>query len=335
MERQKVYCEIDFYKRFVGSFPQEVIPSEEGIKKHKIWIDFYSYLYKSDISFDIDVQQYKSFAENDEYFKLLWKKSANGECSLEFLDSSFPKLNEMDKNINSEGSNYLKSVFLSCEPKEICESIENDYGLKVINIDNIFNEGEMFNVHIVTIERGNKTHTDWSFIERFKYHCNSIAIVDNYLLKEEKTIKENLFVILDKLLPDSIKIPFHISIFAKNDINNSERHILINNWIKAHKPNLNFKLTLHQLRNEFHDRSVVTNYFIIDSESGFDLFKDKKAIHQTKVIGYYPYSAANVNIESCQSYEVLIKSLKKIFNNSCSTKYLTNYWGDNENRLFN
>ena len=53
MERQRVYCEIEFYKQFINAFPKEVIPTEEGILKSKRWVDFHSYLFKSDLIFNI------------------------------------------------------------------------------------------------------------------------------------------------------------------------------------------------------------------------------------------------------------------------------------------
>jgi len=109
MDRQKVFCEIDFYMKFVNSYPKEVVPGEESIKRTKLWIDFNSFLFKSDIHFDINVIDFETLAASDEYYKLWWKKSANGECGIEFDGLEFPKLKEFEKV--SENNACLESVY--------------------------------------------------------------------------------------------------------------------------------------------------------------------------------------------------------------------------------
>ena len=161
-----------------------------------------------------------------------------------------------------------------------------------------------------------------------------MAIVDNYVLKSESIIKENLLPIFDKLLPHNLKIPFHISVFAENEFHNKEYYELIKKLIEKIRPDLTFNLTLHQLHNEFHDRSIITNYLLLDSGSGFDLFIKNKASHQTSITGYYPFSTSNINIDARLKYQIIRKSLKKVFGGACSNENLTNYWGYKENRLF-
>ena len=113
-----------------------------------------------------------------------------------------------------------------------------------------------------------------------------------------------------------------------------EYYELIKKSLKNLRPKMNFKLTIHQLRSEFHDRTIITNYLLLDSGSGFDLFSKSKAIHQTSITGYYPFLTSNINIDVGLKYRVIRKSLKKVSDSACSTEHLTNFWGDRENRLF-
>jgi len=339
MERQKVYCEIDFYKQFVNAYPKEPTPGEESIKKMKYWIDFNSFLFKSDIYFNINSSQYEALAADEIYFKTLWKKSANGECGVEFIVSEFPIIKDFDENIK-DNKDFLEAVYLTCESIELCKEIENFYGIKVICIANFFDNENLFVDHAEPIELGDKSHTDWRFLGTFKHHCNTLAIVDNYILKDKSVIIENLIPILDYLLPQKLKIPFQISIFAVKELKHGPNlnfksfHEFISDEIKRIRPELNFNLGIFQLRNEFHDRNLITNYIFIDSGGGFDLFKKKKAIHQTKVAGFYPSFVPNMKQGGIQLYFQVRKSLKKIHHNACQTEFLTTYWGDKENRLF-
>lgn len=333
MERQQVYCEIEFYRQFINAFPKEVIPTEEGIQKSKRWVDFNSYLFKSDLILNINGLDFKTLTENSEYFWLLWKRSTSGECGLEFDERNFPNLEKFSEYISLDNK-YLSSVYLTCNHSEFCQNIEANYGVKVIPNELVFKTDNFFNVHIESIEKGEKSHKNWDFLRVYKHPCNALAIVDNYILKNEMIINENIVPILDKLLPKKLEIPFHISIFAKNEFNNKKHQEHILNLISAIRPELNFKFTMHKMQNEFHDRSIITNYMLIDSGSGFDLFSKNRANHQTRITGYYPFSAANINADARLTYQGIKKSLRKIFDTACDTKYLTTFWGDKENRLF-
>ncbi len=333
MERQKVYCEIEFYKRFVDSFPNEIIPTEKAIKRNKSWNSLHSFIVKSDLIFNVSSSEFKNLASSDNYLLMHWKKSTGGECGIEFSDTAFPKLDSFEQGF-SENIGYYNSVFLSGNSYNYCKQIEDSFGVKVISIDNIFKQDLLFKIQIETIKKYDKTHSNWNFLNSFKHPCNSMAIVDNYILINETEIKNNLIKILDKLLPDKLKIPFHISIFSKNENNNKKHFEYISKSIKKLRPNLSFKLTIHQLRNQFHDRTIITNYLILDSGSGFNLFKKNGAMHLTKIIGYFPSFTNNINEDTRNSYEVLRNKMKDVYNNSCQTEYLTNYWGAKENRLF-
>ncbi len=339
MNRQKVFCEIDFYKHFIDSYPNIPAPGEESIKQMKQWIDFNAFMFKSDIFFNINSEQFEDLANEDSYYKILWKRSANGECGVEFLPSDFPALTDFDQS-NESVQEYFDAVFLTCHSKESCLLFESNFGIKAISLDNLNENNDLFNFKLVSIESGPKSYTNWRFLKSFQHVCNSLAIIDNYILSEKTILHENLFPILDSLLPNSLKIPFHISIFAKKEVNGrilnfQNFHDEIYSEIKRIRPDLNIKLGIFQIRNEIHDRNIITNYFILDSGSGFDLFKNKKARHQTKIIGFFPSFVSNIDSAGSRFIFDLKKTLKKIYFDAVISQNLTTYWGVKENRLFN
>ena len=329
--KQKIYCEIEFYKQFVNSFPKSVYPNDQSITKTKCWIELYSYFSKNKMFFDISEKELIELSEQNEYFKFLIKQW--GENKIETYKLNFPDLEKFEDCI-SINQDSLESVYLSCKSDELCKKVEDSFGIKVISIDKIFDESNFFNVHIETVEKGDKSHTNWDFLHIFSHPCNSLAIVDNYILKDTNVIDENLIPVLDKVLPSNLKIPFHLSVFAKNDFHNKERYELIKETLDKLRPNLSFRISVFQLRSEFHDRTLITNYLILDSGSGFDLFSNKKAKHQTKITGYYPFSASNINFNARFSYQVLRKSMKEVYDKGVSNEKFQDVWGEKENRLF-
>lgn len=334
MRSQDIYLEIDFYKKFIDSLPAEENPYGVNYPL-KQWQNFYELMIKSNIYLDINEQTLAELAKQDkESYNIFVKKWGSGN-SVELLEDKFPNIDKFEIFVQ-KNKDLLKSIFLTSKPNNRCEEIENSYGIRVIGFENIYKvTNNIFNMHIEPIESGNKTHTDWSFMNKFIHPCNSIAVVDKYILKSEDTILENLLPILSIILPDKLKIPFHISVFSKNEPNIKKNYNFIKEQLKKEKPNLNFTLAVHELKdNKIHDRTIFTNYLLIESGKGFDLFNKKKATHQTKINAYYPFSVLNVNDEVTLSYVHLEDSLIKVYNQAVDSPSYANYCGKKENRLF-
>lgn len=350
MERQTVYCEIEFYKRFLDSFPKQVLPSEDSLNRAKQWIDFSAFLFKSAIYIDINAEEFRKLSEQNEYYTFLWKKSVNGECFLEFQDSGFPYVRGI-QTTGTKNNEILNAVFLTTESVEECQKLEKKFGIRVISDKNLFQNENLFITHIETINSGNNSHTNWDFLEVFSHPCNSIAIVDNYLLRNEAVIKENLIPILQKLIPPDLSIPFNLSIFTLKRFREGDKDVFIDfgqiskfileelRKTRSEQFKINIGIFNSNSR-DYHDRVIITNYMIIDSGSGFDLFKKYEmvdgsekevAIHQTKIIGYYPHFASNLDIKSKDQF-VNIYSFH--FNNMKSDYFKTKEWFANSQKPF-
>ncbi|WP_340110996.1 hypothetical protein [Maribellus mangrovi] len=333
MDKPKVYCELDFYTKFLKSIPDTNDLSEDKIHQLTKWITINNFISKSNLQIDTSVSNFHDLCKTQPWMLRLWKKSANGECDIDFNSSDFPNLEKFEDAI-ATNANFLSSIFLSTVPSGLCNEIEKNYGVKVFSIESLYENLLLSSTHIETIDKGTKSHSNWDFLSIFKHPCNTLILVDNYLLKNIDDIENNLIDILDKIIPVNLKIPFHISIFTKSEHNNTERLEKIKKNLSKLRPSINFKITIHKLNGEFHDRTLLTNYLILESGIGFDLFTKRGAKQQTRILGYFLWTKTDTNQDIPSTHEMLVKSLKKIFNNSCSTPYLTNYWGDNENRLF-
>ncbi len=331
MGKQKVYSEFPFIRNFVNSYPKTNVPGEDSIQELKLWSDINAYIFRANIHLDISVSEFGMFVQQEEYYKFWWKKSCDGECNIEFNNNNFPDIERL-----TDENDLCSSVYLTTKSDEICKKAEDSFGVIILNSSHTKSTNKIFQVYLESVKKGNHSHQDWRFLAKLKHPCNSLAIVDNYILKNETVIRENLIPILDQLLPSSLEIDFHLSVFSMNEFNNDRYFRLVQSELQRLRPNLTCKITLHQIRNsEFHDRCLMTNYLLCDSGSGFDLFVNRKAIHQTIVLGLFPFSANNMNPDQTVTYEDLKLALKKMKNNAAQNPNFRNYWGDNVNRLLN
>jgi hypothetical protein len=352
MERKSVFCEIGFYTKFIDLYPTTFTTDEDVLKKSRYWIDFYSFITRSNLFFNISKFEFDSLKKENELLEKLWKRSTGGMMGLEFWENNFPNIINLNKTFANDNK-LLESIFLSCEKEDKCKCIGDKYGIKIISINSIQNYpcDNLFDILIKSILKNSKHHFGWDFLSKLKHPCNTLTIVDNYILKEEVSIKENLIPLIETFLPANLEIPFHISIFAKkmipkkNAVTNvttlepidfQNRINLITSLIKEKRPNLDIKIGLFEIGNELHDRSLMTNYLYLESGSGFDLFKNRKANHQTKIIGFYPFAISNINDGARILNNDLRNTLKTIYKNAVidADNQKANYFcGDKENRL--
>ena len=90
MRKKTVLCEVAFWKKFSECYPSLMpFPDERAIENLKCWMELYSFLFRSDVHFDCSDKQFIELAEADERLRYLWKKSAGGECGIDFSEESF------------------------------------------------------------------------------------------------------------------------------------------------------------------------------------------------------------------------------------------------------
>ena len=114
---------------------------------------------------------------------------------------------------------------------------------------------------------------------------NSLIISDNYLFKEIELRKEKgLFSILRAIVPNDLKIPFHLAIFSyigdKTSFSKNEADKLISE-IKNVFGEEKIKVTIiihgsNDSKKTTHDREILSNYHVITSGIGFSVIEKDK-----------------------------------------------------------
>ena len=308
MRKKTVLCEVAFWKKFSECYPSLMpFPDERAIENLKYWMELYSFLFRSDVHFDCSDKQFIELAEADERLRYLWKKSAGGECGIDFSEESFD-------------SSYLEGSPLSVLFSESDRHIDaSRFGIINITADNYSMKGVLFRESGFPLRH----NQEWSWEELSKViskdMSNSLVIVDNYILSTDGQFKrenldDNIFVILEVLLPESCGMPFDLTVFySEGNSANEER---LRRFIRDIRPNLSVNLKIHKVsKNDFHDRTIISNNFWISAPGGFDLLKKKRfsgyyATKATTVSVWFPYFCSG-NIQSAdKSYTNLIQDAR-------------------------
>lgn len=266
ISKRQCFIELSFLEEYARLAPTMAMPDENILQAIATWANLYSFICRSDLTFDCTVAQFSNGAQTDQILKQLWKKNAGGECNIAFHNSKFNDIEELLKN------NPLSLLITEHDKTHISK----DYGIININLSNFFQKTHYFKDNGVAVKMGD--YWDWEKIKDVASEpTNSMLIIDNYIFKGE--YKSNLHKILDILLPASLKIDFHLTVFYIESRPGSEEYL--KTQVQRLRPKLNvvfeFIKTAKDVNNgfktEFHDRAILTNNTWIDSGSGFNLLK--------------------------------------------------------------
>lgn len=317
IERKNVYVRMDFLDDFIKSQPDfPPFPDENIIRKGKIWYDLYLFISRSNLFFDCSAAEFQNKAVADEYFKMLWKKSVGGECGLDFSTDIKDCLESGNFNDMQLSAVYLTDASF--------DKFAADMGVINITPENYADFEELFIDNGVAISKNVKEN--WKRVLRgcVKHTCNALLIVDNYLFKNDSELK-NVIELLDCLIPNKLETEFHLTIVSsrRQDIFNkdemyvtSDKRNKIEKELKKIRPDIkSVQIEVFFVGDEFHDRSIVSNYIWIGAGIGFGLFNSGKSKKPTTVQIIYPYFCNSVKWVE-KAYENVIRDAKKAISNN-------------------
>lgn len=327
--KKRIYCDFEFWERFF-ELETTIIHNRQ---KRKLWDAFYDFLSSNCIFFNIGENEFNEDTPGGHSIEEM--RRATGGAKFKFVNKKYPKFEEL----SNDNDYLLNSVFLTMLETSECECLSKKYGIMVFNLEMIFSAEHVYydNEKAFTKENG----SNWDYLMGLKQKCpsisccNSLVIVDRYLLAEnnkENVLSTNVKPILEALLPTKLDndIVFTISIITDtynkdNNIEVSNEYQRYVNTIKEIRPELTFSLNIFQSR-KVHARSIFTNNIVLSSDAGFDVIGDNyeplRLVNFTSVV--FPFLVSN---KTENNYLDWIDSVL-IVKNSCN-KYNRDFWGTN------
>ena len=313
--------------------------SERSLQYMRQWISLYSFLAKSNIVFDLSIEELQLQAPEDQYLLSLWQKSAEGVCGLICKKKNFPYVNQLQlQHITDQ---QLNAVYLTTQETEVCEQQSQRFGVVILNMQLVNNATQIFQDNGTAFP--SDVAKDWNFMRGLLKNAprinlsNALIITDNYLLFDSQRIRYNLLPILKIILPQQLAngLAYQICIFTE-DKRDRLKHSLspLVKMIKQIRPRLDFQLMIYEANDIFHDRAIVTNNIWVSCGHGFDIFTQNGAIDKSTTITIvYPFLQSTIQWAD-QAYLNLLQDAGKV---DKKAELAVNYYGIRKHgcRLFN
>ena len=278
MERQTLYCELDFLVRLIENKPANppAIEMEEAgeLANWKKYVGLF--LRNSRIFLETNREKFHELIRTNKFFTALLKQFQSNE-----IDICFYRFDEM----NSHPANFFNEVdphaLFFINDTEKCRKLAQDYGMIFVSneIRDDFAECIFgYEADYVSISKKENKLRNWDFISRYKHPCNSLIISDNYILSDNRKMKNNLLKLVDKLLPEKLERDFQLIILTGNGRENTDvesRYSFLSEQIGLLRE-YRIELKIVAKSRDNHDRNLLTNYLWISSGYGFSIFKGRQ-----------------------------------------------------------
>lgn len=327
MEKPRLYIEYAFWKQLV---------SDVSIDGMRSFVELFDLLLRSDVHMDVDAERLMQLVGEDQYLMKLWKYHMSGQLSLQLGT-------EAKKNAILSGTTTdikdLMAVFLLDRSEAFCQDVANRLGLMVLGVGTVRKHRSYFDGDGIMVQRGKRYGAFWmSFADKLRQVCHSLIVVDPYIGRDRNSVEVNLLTLLDAVLPTSLSLPFHLSLFvmAENGYSGEQLQTRLASRLQGMRPDMAFELTIYQItkRDRFHDRYLLSNNVFVECGAGFDLFNDMGyAGKDTKVDIIYPHTQNHTPADT-EAYWRFLEVTKRTHLRAFANGTVRNYWGTKVNRLF-
>lgn len=321
MKANVIYLQSGFWKR---------LREDTSIAGIQCLMNVYKAISEASLRTDIEDE----VLDSDPFLKILCKNYISNKLDIDF----FKKIT-IDKP--DENAEDLSAVYLIEEDGSTCERLGSQFGVVAINSQDAPRKEYLFKGDGFLLKKNTECYEDryLQFKSRIHYPCNSMILIDPYLLSNKQNIQNNLYYLLDAILPDKkLKVVFQMAIFSmlgnnNTDAINGEKYYAdIANIIRATRKGLDFNLTLFSIgkAEEFHSRIIATNNVLFKAEDGFDVFKDNGQASKNATFDIVMPRLFGNSRQDTTNYMRWIKIAKQ----RSARQSETQYWGIRENRLY-
>ena len=321
MKAKVIYLQSAFWKQ---------LKADTSIAGLQCMMNVYEAITEANLRTDIEDEIW----DNDPFLVLLWKRYLTSQSDIELFE-------EITIDNLGENAEDLSAVYLINDNDTKCHSLGIQHGVVAINSVEMPRKEHLFKGDGFLLKKNAIRYEDryLQFKSKLCYPCNAMILIDPYILTKEQNIDNDLFSLLDALLPNrKLQLVFQIAIFSmigdKNQdaANGESSYNRIKNLITALRKGLDFDLTLYAISHseEFHSRMIITNNVLLSAADGFDVFKDDGKANKNAKFDIVMPRLVGDSRQDMSNYLRWIKVAKDRSKRQSDTQY----WGARENRLF-
>ncbi|MDR1896299.1 MAG: hypothetical protein LBR10_05870 [Prevotellaceae bacterium] len=269
-----IYCEFEFLKKFYAPVPEReksVSPGKSQDEKYLIELDTLLCRRNCGIFLNIDKNTFNSFINDTSYLGIalsgLLSAHADGHTMMQFSQKKESLLSK------------CSTIFLLGESEDQCKRWQEKHGLFFISSENYLEPAQfLFSPYIKPIT---KRITNWDFLRKYRHPCNSITLIDPYLLSVEfyriNNLKTNIKTLFDALLPEKFQNgSFSVKIYTRREESDTNRYNyeknqqIIKDTIKnIRRYSYSIDVSFPDTQEKLHDRYLLTNYCLFSCGYGF------------------------------------------------------------------
>lgn len=267
---QKVYCDQSLCELFL-------LEDEQTI--YKIAEEF------CDVVTDLSDEEIIAMAQENPIVKHFIKRDSGNFYG---DTKSFERIRKQDYG------SFVNDILILPDNVDVGE-IRKQYGILALHMDDSFPDEQNTYFGFTLNGEEDSPFKNWSsiFSEKDVLPVNSAILVDNYLWNnlEEFSAEngENLYPIMEAIIPKQLKVPFNLTIVILNKdkrfnpkIATDKIHKIEKNLNKRTGVEVNVGLITQMDNKIFHERVLLTNYHYVYSDKGFTIFKHGKLQERTK-----------------------------------------------------
>ncbi|CAH8282889.1 hypothetical protein EV196_101735 [Mariniflexile fucanivorans] len=267
-----------------------------------------------DVVLNIDENEISEKINDNPFFKSLFKREHSS------LSGNKDKYKEL---ANKKYANFLNDILLLDLKQNETEKIRDQFGVLAISLIDSFIENQ--NYHFgYTIDNKLGSLKCWSelFKEKPVNPINSAIIIDNFLWNDLSKYRDenddNIYPILENLIPKSLEVPFHLLIVLQNkggNINKEKVKEIIKKMNKKIVRNngIDISVVTQTDTRTFHERVIITNYHYIYSHKGFVSFAKGKIKNETNGDRNWVFKDINNYVGQIRKHQHLNNALN-VFN---------------------
>ncbi|MEO9893101.1 hypothetical protein [Aurantibacter sp.] len=215
---------------------------------------------------------------------------------------------------------FLNDILILDLKESETKNVRDKYGILAFNLEENFIQDQNY-YYGYSIDSTKNTLNCWSelFKEKPLAPLNSAIIIDNFLWSDVQKYKEenddNIYPILNSIIPQSLEVPFHLMIVVQNkggSLTKSKAHSIINKMKKniISKSGIEISIITQTDTKTFHERAILTNYHYIQSHKGFVAFDDKRIKNETNGDRNWVFKDIDNYLGEIQKHKHLSNALK-------------------------